>query len=118
MKGPSVGRERQGPDPPAQFVSADWMSLTPMSITVGPVTSGGNNFFKTLVGMKLSAISNSAQRVVVPRIAPYPCGHGSFMPVSGSIGQNPDWYIWFRPPMATGMIAKDVPTTDRRPVPR
>lgn len=69
-KGPSAGWDIHGPEPPAQFVRAEAMSLTPMSMTVGPVTSGGNSFFSTLVGIKLNAISKRAQSVVVPRIAP------------------------------------------------
>jgi hypothetical protein len=46
------------------------MSLIPISMTVGPVTSGGNMRFRSLGGQKLIKISMSAQQHCVPRIAP------------------------------------------------
>ncbi|KAG5298042.1 hypothetical protein I7I48_07380 [Histoplasma ohiense] len=70
IKGPSGGREAQDPLPPAQFFKPDSMSLTPMSNTVGPVTSGGKRRFRYRVLVNESPISSSAQRHDVARSAP------------------------------------------------
>lgn len=64
------GLEEQGPFPPAQFLKPDPIKLVPMSMTVGPVTIGGNIFWRIFGGVKLSMISNKAQIIAVPRMAP------------------------------------------------
>lgn len=68
--GPVLGIAAHGPFPPAQFLKPDAINLTPTSITVGPVTSGGKIFLRSLGGIKERAISKSAQTHPVPRIAP------------------------------------------------
>ena len=115
-KRPVSGRLAQALEPPAQFwkpVSMRWM---PMSMTVGPVTSGGKMRLRMRGGVKDMRISRSAQTHCVPRMAPYPSGQGSLFPLA-STGQKPVWYIWERAPVAMGMVAKEVPTTEMRPVP-
>jgi len=92
------------------------MSLTPIKATVGPVTIGGNNFFNSRGLMNERPISRSAHREHVPRIAPYPSGHGSFFP-DASVGHIPLAYIWESAFVAIGMMANDVPTTEIKPVP-
>ena len=42
LNGPVSGRVEHSPVPPAQFENPDVIRFTPMSSTVGPVTSGGN----------------------------------------------------------------------------
>jgi hypothetical protein len=81
-----------------------------MSNTTGPVTRGGNAFFKAFGGMKLNPISRSAQTHAVPRIAPYPSGQGRRAPLE-STGQVPLAYHCAKAPVATGIVAKEVPTT-------
>ena len=88
------------------------MRLTPIRRTTGPVTSGGNAFFSAFGGMKLNPISSNAQTQAVPRIAPYPSGQGSLFP-EASVGQVPLAYHCANAPVATGIVAKDVPTTLR-----
>jgi hypothetical protein len=44
-------------------------------------------------------------------------GHGRWFPAA-SLGQKPVLYICEKAPDATGMMAKDVPTTEINPVPR
>jgi hypothetical protein len=116
MKNPSVGREEHNPSPPPQVVKPVWMRLTPMSMTVGPVTMGGNIRFRTFGDRKEINISVRAHTAQVPIKAPYASGHGSLEP-SGASEQKPLEYIWSNAPVAIGMIAKDVPTTEIRPVP-
>lgn len=107
----------QGPDPPTQALKpALPTNSIPISMTVGPVTMGGNIFFNTLGGRKLNAISRRAQTAAVPMRAPYASGQGRGLPVASTL-QNPFLYIWAKAPLATGMIAKDVPTTEISPVP-
>lgn len=113
---PVSGRAMQLPDPPAQSSKPEVISETPMSRTVGPVTTGGKTFFKILGEVNDMRISRSAQTQAVPRIAPYPSGQGSLLPLA-SDGQNPVVYICESAPVATGMIAKEVPTTEINPVP-
>jgi hypothetical protein len=36
---------------------------------------------------------------------------------SSAVGQKPLAYIWLKVPEATGIIAKEIPTTEMRPVP-
>lgn len=87
-----------------------------MSMTVGPVTRGGKILFNRRGDVNDMAISRSAQQAPVPRIAPYPLGQGNGLPFA-SEGHMPLAYIWLSAPVATGMVAKDVPTTEIRPVP-
>jgi hypothetical protein len=47
---------------------------------------------------------------------PYPLGHGRGFPWA-SEGQNPVLYICVNAPVATGIVANDVPTTEIKPVP-
>lgn len=105
------------PEPPPQSCMPDLMSETPMRRTVGPVTRGGKTRERMRLLMNERPISRSAQRQDVPRRAPYPAGQGSWLPLA-SMGQYPDLYIWENAPIATVMVAKEVPTTDNRPVPR
>jgi hypothetical protein len=86
------------------------MRLTPIRRTTGPVTNGGKAFFSALGGIKLRPISSNAQTHAVPRIAPYPSGQGNLFP-EASVGQVPFAYHCANAPVATGMVAKDVPTT-------
>jgi hypothetical protein len=86
------------------------IKLTPMRSTTGPVTSGGKAFWSAFGGIKLSAISRRAQTHAVPRIDPYPSGHGSFAP-EASTGHVPLAYHCAKAPVATGIVANDVPTT-------
>jgi hypothetical protein len=86
------------------------MRLTPIKSTTGPVTKGGNAFFNAFGGMKLNPISRSAQTHAVPRIAPYPSGQGRCVP-DASTGHVPFAYHCANAPLATGIVAKDVPTT-------
>jgi hypothetical protein len=86
------------------------MRLTPMRSTTGPVTRGGKAFFKAFGGMKLNPISSKAHTQAVPRIAPYPSGQGSLLP-DASEGHVPFAYHCANAPVATGIVAKDVPTT-------
>lgn len=88
-----------------------------MSMTVGPVTRGGKMRFKILGEVNDMRISRSAQTHAVPMIAPYPSGQGRGVP-SASEGQKPVAYICVRAPVATGIVANEVPTTEIRPVPR
>lgn len=60
--------------------------------------------------MKLRPISRRAQTQAVPRTAPYPSGQGSFAPLE-STGQVPFAYHCAKAPLATGMVANEVPTT-------
>jgi len=115
-KSPDSGRDWQSPEPPAQFWSPVSMRWTPMSRTVGPVTRGGKTFLRIRGLVKDMPISSNAHTAQVPRIAPYPSGHGSLVP-SAAVGQYPVAYIWLSAPVATGIVAKDVPTTEIRPVP-
>ncbi len=115
-KGPDVGLLEQVPDPPAQPWKPDLMRLIPISATVGPVTIGGKIFLSHVGLVKEAAISSKAQMAAVPMMAPYPCGQGSLFPAA-SVGQKPVAYIWAKAPLATGMVAKDVPTTEIKPVP-
>lgn len=116
-KAPVVGLDEQVPLPPAQFIRAVSMRWTPMRHTVGPVTRGGNSFLSIRGLVKDRPISKSAQREAVPRMAPYPSGQGSLTPAA-EVGQYPLAYICESPPVATGIIAKLVPTTLSNPVPR
>ena len=68
--GPDVGRALQRPEPPAQSVKPDWTKEMPISVTVGPVTSGGNSFFSHVGRENDRAISNNAQSEALPNIAP------------------------------------------------
>lgn len=77
---------------------------------------GGKSFLSRFGLMKDNPISNKAQRDAVPRIAPYPSGQGSLVP-SAAVGHIPFAYIWERPLVAMGMMAKLVPTTEINPVP-
>ncbi|KAH0357933.1 Xanthine/uracil permease, partial [Aureobasidium melanogenum] len=106
----------QLPLPPAQSWKPELINDTPISITVGPVTMGGKIFFKIFGGVKLIRISRRAQTHEVAISAPYPSGHGRWLPFA-SDGQKPVAYICEKAPVATGMVAKDVPTTDINPVP-
>lgn len=72
-KKPLVGRVLQLPLPPAQFWKPDLIKLTPISITVGPVTSGGKIFFSTRGGMKDIKISSRAATIAVAMMAPKQC---------------------------------------------
>lgn len=54
--------------------------------------------------------------ILISLLAPYPAGHGCFVPLA-AVGQIPSAYIWLKAPRATGIMANDVPTTLRRPVP-
>lgn len=116
MKNPSVGREEHSPDPPAQLSKPVWMRWTPMSMTVGPVTMGGKIRCRAFGGRKEINISVKAQTAQVPSKAPYASGQGSLEP-SAAMEQKPLVYIWLNAPVAIGIIAKDVPTTEIRPVP-
>jgi len=62
------------------------------------------------------AISTREQQAAVPRSAPWACGQGSLEPSAASL-QYPFEYICENAPEATGMMAKEVPTTEMRPVP-
>ena len=75
-----------------------------------------HTFLRYFGGVKDIATSIKAQIQAVPMIAPYPSGHGSGLP-EASEGQNPVLYICDRAPVATGMVANDVPTTEINPVP-
>jgi hypothetical protein len=92
MKNPSAGREEHKPAPPAQLSKPVWMRWTPMSMTVGPVTMGGNIRCRTFGGMKEIDISVSAQMAQVPINAPYASGQGSREP-SAATEQKPLEYI-------------------------
>ena len=105
-----------GPAPPAQPVKPDSTRLMPISMTVGPVTMGGKILSMIFGGKNEMKISTTAQIAAVPMRAPYPCGHGSFVP-SAAVGQNPLLYICVKAPVATVMMAKEIPTTEIRPVP-
>jgi hypothetical protein len=85
------------------------MRVTPISMTVGPVTMGGKIFWMYRGGMNEINISTKAQQAAVPIMAPYPSGQGSCVP-SGAVGQNPLAYICLKAPWATGIIAKDLYT--------
>lgn len=87
-----------------------------MSMTVGPVTRGGKIFLSSLGDVKDMRISRRAQTMAVPMIAPYPSGQGNGLPLA-SEGQNPVLYICDKAPVATGIVAKEVPTTEIKPVP-
>ena len=76
------------------------------------MTNGGNAFFNALGGKKLNAISRSEQTHAVPRTAPYPWGQGRRAPEE-STGQVPFAYHCAKAPVATGIVANDVPTTLR-----
>jgi hypothetical protein len=106
----------QLPEPPAQLANPDEMRETPIRVTVGPVTSGGNILLRIFGGVKDMAISINAQMHAVPMIAPYPFGQGSGL-LEESEGQNPDAYICAKAPVATGIVVNDVPTTEIKPVP-
>src|SRR5579859_3421398 len=93
-----------------RFVYPVPIKLTPIKRTTGPVTRGGNAFLRAFGGMKLNPISRSAQTHAVPRIAPYPSGQGSLLP-EASTGQVPFAYHCPNAAPATGIVAKDVPTT-------
>lgn len=80
------------PLPPAQPSNPVWIRDTPINMTVGPVTIGGKSFFKTLGDMNESPISRRAHRDAVPRMAPYPLGHGSGVP-SAAVWHMPFSYI-------------------------
>ena len=92
------------------------MRFTPINMTVGPVTIGGKIFCKNLGGKNEMRISSREQTAAVPRSAPYALGHGRRVP-SASLGQYPLSYICANAPVATGMMANVVPTTEMRPVP-
>ena len=113
---PVSGRAEQLPDPPAHPSNPEVINEIPMSMTVGPVTSGGKTFFKILGEVKDMRTSRRAQTHAVPIMAPYPSGQGSLLP-SASEGQNPVVYICASAPLATGIVANDVPTTEISPVP-
>lgn len=66
VNGPDSGKLEQGPLPPAQFLNPLAMSFTPISITVGPVTIGGNTRLSTFGEQNDSPISRRAQRQEVP----------------------------------------------------
>ena len=85
-------------------------------MTVGPVTMGGKIFNMTFGGRNAMRTSSKAHTAQVPSRAPYASGQGSFVP-SESTGQNPLAYIWAKAPSATGMMEKEIPTTETRPVP-
>jgi hypothetical protein len=89
----------------------------PMSMTVGPVTMGGNTRRITRGGTNEMRISSSEHTAAVPSTAPYASGQGSGVPSSAD-GQNPLAYIWAKAPEATVMMANEMPTTEMRPVPR
>ena len=77
----SVGvASEQGPEPPAHPWNPVPIRLTPMSITVGPVTIGGKIFCKIFGGRKEMRISSSEQHAAVPSNAPYAFGQGSKVP--------------------------------------
>lgn len=117
-KRPVSGRAAQPPEPPAQLLKPDAMSLMPMSMTVGPVTSGGKIRLRAFGGQKLIRISIRAQQHCVPNIAPsrekirtwynctavhcysHPRGHGNLFP-SASSGHIPFAYICPNAPVAT-----------------
>ena len=93
------------------------MSMKGMvELTVGPVTSGGKTFLRTEGLVKERPISSIEHRAAVPNKAPYPFGQASFEP-SGAEGQYPVSYICANAPVATGMMEKEVPTTEINPVP-
>jgi hypothetical protein len=73
------------------------MRWTPINITVGPVTRGGKILRRTGGGRKESKISTRAHTHAVPRIAPYPSGHGNFVP-SAAVGHVPFLYSCARAP--------------------
>ena len=106
----------QLPEPPAQSFMPLSMRLAPISRTVGPVTSGGKMRFRMRGLRKERPISSREQRHDVPNRAPYPCGQARRFP-SASVGQYPLVYIWLNVPVATVMVANEVPTTEMRPVP-
>jgi hypothetical protein len=107
----------QSPEPPAQFLNPEApIRSTPIKSTVGPVTIGGKTFWSTLGGRNDRAISTREHKAAVPTNAPYALGHGPKLPLS-STGQYPLAYICAKAPDATGMMAKEVPTTEIRPVP-
>ena len=72
MYGPLVGRDKQLPEPPAQSSKPDSIREIPISMTVGPVTRGGNTFLSTFAGANDKRTSSSAQHAAVPMMAPYP----------------------------------------------
>lgn len=115
-KNPSSGSSEHNPLPPAQFSKPVSIRWTPIRITVGPVTMGGNTFCRAFGGKNEIKISVKAQRAQVPISAPYASGQGNRFP-SASSWQVPLAYIWLKAPVATGMMAKEVPTTEIRPVP-
>ena len=67
---PEVGRVLQSLLPPAQFLNDDSISSMPMSVTVGPVTSGGKMRFSIAGRVKDSRISSRAAQQAVPRMLP------------------------------------------------
>lgn len=70
-KSPVSGILAQGPFPPAQSWKPEAINCTPISITVGPVTIGGNTSWSHFGGMNDSPISRKAQTIAVPMIAPF-----------------------------------------------
>jgi hypothetical protein len=67
---PEVGREMHDPEPPSQSSNPLWMSETPISMTVGPVTIGGKIFRIIFGGMKEIRTRMRAQQALVPIRAP------------------------------------------------
>lgn len=88
----------------------------PINITVGPVTIGGKMRNMVLGGMKEMSTSIKAHTAEVPMRAPYPSGHGSWVP-SAAVGQKPLAYICSKAFEATVIVAKETPTTEITPVP-
>lgn len=113
---PSPGLLPHVPEPPAQSFIPFEIRLAPIRKTVGPVTMGGKRAFSSLLLMNESPISSKEHRQEVASSAPYPFGQGNFAPES-STGQYPVEYICANVPVATVIVANEVPTTETRPVP-
>jgi hypothetical protein len=60
----------QAPLPPIQLEKPDFISLMPMSITVGPVTIGGSTRSKSFAGIKETRTLMRAHTADVPSMAP------------------------------------------------
>ena len=113
---PDEGRDMQSVEPPAHCSKPCWSSETPMSMTVGPVTTGGKIFLMIFGGMKERTTSIKEVTAAVPKKAPYASGQGSFSPL-GDVGQNPFEYICSVALEEMEMVEKDTPTKESRPVP-
>lgn len=58
------------PEPPSHPSNPLWISETPISMTVGPVTIGGKTFWIILGGTKEIRTKIRAQQALVPIKAP------------------------------------------------